>query len=79
MWRGAKIVAEMNERCRFGDRLQIENPIEGAVPAASHHDVSIAEALHLPHGLVHRVAFKRLDTLDLRLARYERTAAGGDH
>ena len=75
MRRGAEIVAAMDQRQRFGEGLQVERPVEGAVAAADNHDVAPAHALRLAHRVENGMAFIALDALERRPLGRERPAA----
>ncbi len=69
----------MHQRHAFGDRLQVECPVERRIAAADDDEIVAAEFLHAPHRIKDALAFIVLDARDGRALGLKRTAAGGDH
>ena len=77
--RAAELVAPVQQRQAFGDRLEVERPVERRVAAADDEHVLAAQVLHAAHGVVHGRALVGLDAFERRTLRRERAAARGDH
>ena len=76
---GAEFRPPVDQRDAFGDRLQIECPVERGIAAADDDQVMAAEFLHAPHRIEDAAALKGLDAGDRRALRLERAAAGRYH
>ena len=76
--RGAETVAVVDKRDLFGDRLEVQCPVEGGVAAAGDDEVLAAEGVHLADRVEHGLAFISLDAGDGRALGREASAAGRD-
>ncbi len=77
--RGAELVAAMDERQAFRQRLEVQRPVQRRVAAADDKQVVAAIVLHAAHRIEDRGALIGLDARHRRPLGLERAAAGGDH
>jgi HPt (histidine-containing phosphotransfer) domain-containing protein len=51
----------VHQRHRFGDRLQVERPVERGIAAADDQQITVAELFHAAHGIKYALALIGLD------------------
>jgi hypothetical protein len=75
---GAARNPAMHEGHRFGNRFEVERPVEGAIAAADDNHVVAAESLDLAHSIVNADALIELDFRHGRALGLEGTATSRD-
>lgn len=76
--RRAEIIAPMQKRHRFCNRLQVDRPVERGISAAGDDEILAFELIHFLDGIEDRGAFMGLKPVDGRLLRHEGPAARRD-